>query len=414
MRRFHRGLRDGDLGPFEELVTRSFVPGRVAIEELAYGEGAWRAVLELYGRNEEEPPFIDYFWTWRFTHLPIFRALLAEVPRAHCYHAVSTGYAGLMAAAARVRSGAPMVLTEHGIYTRERRLEIAHAEWIPDADDEQGLEGREGFFKEWWARLFGAMARIAYATADQITTIFEGNRRLQVAEGADPARIRVIPNGVEVEAYEGLRPAGRPGSPPVVALVGRVVPIKDVKTFLRSVKSLSERVPDVQVWVLGPTEEEPDYFRDCLVLAEMLGIEHRVDFKGKVDLRRHWGQVDVLVLTSISEGQPLVILEAMAAGVPSVATDVGACRELLEGVAREDRALGPSGEVTPIGDSEATARAVERILGDVDLYGRMVGSGRKRVHRYYRSLMVSAQYQEIYEELPLQVQAAGGAPPWRG
>ena len=409
LRDFHAGLASGDYSAFGSLVCEVFSPGRVPLVELAYGLEAWDFLLEQYGRRGEGPSFIDYFWTWRFTHLPLVRALSARVPEARCYHAVSTGYAGVMAAAARLRRPSAMLLTEHGIYTRERRLEIAHAGWIPDAgEDDLALSDREGFFRAWWERLFSALSRIAYRTADRITTIYEGNRLMQVAEGADPARIRVIPNGVEVEAYAGLRPSDLPGDQPVIALVGRVVPIKDVKTFIRAAAEVHRVRPEARIWVLGPTEEDPEYYADCLALVRTLELEEVVEFRGKVDLKQALAEVDLLVLTSISEGQPLVILEAMAAGIPCVATDVGACRELIEGVGPKDRALGSAGFVTPVGAPEPTAAALLQLLADAPRYQACARAARERVRRSYRASLVSARYQEIYEELPLLAELGAG------
>ena len=76
----------------------------------------------LYESRASHISFLDYFWTWRFTHLPMFRLLHAAVPEAAVYHTVSTGWAGFTAAVQRARRHRPMLLTEHGIYSRERRM----------------------------------------------------------------------------------------------------------------------------------------------------------------------------------------------------------------------------------------------------------------------------------------------------
>ena len=93
--------------------------------------------------------------------------------------------------------------------------------------------------------------------------------------------------------------------------------------------------------------------------------------------------MDVIVLTSISEAQPLVILEANICGVPCVATDVGACSELLYGRTAPDRALGSSGLITPIANPEATASAIIEILSDDGRRQRMGESGIARVRKFY-------------------------------
>src|SRR5207249_8690507 len=153
---------------------------------------------------------------------------------------------------------------------------------------------------------------------------------------------------------------------PSVALIGRVVPIKDVKTFLRACALLKNLVPDIQAYVLGPTDEDSEYFRECENMAGHLGIEDVVNFTGRVKLDDYLGRIDVMALTSISEAQPLTILEAGAAGIPSVATDVGACREMILGRSTESPALGDGGAITPLCNPAATAASIAHLLSDWD------------------------------------------------
>ena len=99
-------------------------------------------------------------------------------------------------------------------------------------------------------------------------------------------------------------------------------------------------------------------------MVRHLSLEDTVEFTGKVKLTDYLGKVDVIALTSISEAQPLVILEAGAAGIPTVATNVGACREMILGREDESEALGPGGAVTPLASPAATARELTRLLTD--------------------------------------------------
>ena len=124
-----------------------------------------------------------------------------------------------------------------------------------------------------------------------------------------------------------------------------MVPIKDIKTYIKAVHTLKQSVPDLRAYVLGPADEDPAYARECRALVEHLQLEETLTFTGKVDVRDYFSEIDVNVLTSLSEAQPLVILETGAAGIPTVATDVGACREMILGASREKPALGPGGAV---------------------------------------------------------------------
>src|SRR5882672_11669465 len=326
----------------------------------------------------------------------MFRLLRAPVPEAALYHTVSTGWAGLVAATQRVRHDRPMLLTEHGIYSRERRMEIDQAEWIyVQRQAPMTLSAGPGFFKELWTRLFEHLSRITYAHADRIVTIFEGNRQAQIRDGADPAKTLVVPNGINMEPLAALpRVDAAPGEFRI-GFVGRVVPIKDVKTFIRAVKIVVTAHPGARAVIAGPGDEDPEYLAECQGLAVALGIAERVEFTGRVDVKQIYPRVDVLVLTSISEGLPLVILEAAAAGIPVVSTDVGACRELLEGRLPADRALGASGLVTGLADPAATARAILVLVRDPGLCEEM---GRAVRARYQESDLIR-RYREIYADL---------------
>jgi glycosyltransferase involved in cell wall biosynthesis len=112
----------------------------------------------------------------------------------------------------------------------------------------------------------------------------------------------------------------------------------------------------------------------------------------------YYPRIDVVVLTSLSEAQPYVILEANAAGVPVVATDVGACREMLEGRSPEDRRLGPSGLLTGVSHPEQTAEAVLQLLGEPRLWRAMSEAGRARVARFYDQSDLISQYLNLYEQ----------------
>ncbi|MDD4952489.1 MAG: GT4 family glycosyltransferase PelF, partial [Desulfovibrionaceae bacterium] len=181
-----------------------------------------------------------------------------------------------------------------------------------------------------------------------------------------------------------------------IGFVGRVVPIKDVKTFIRACKIVHMRFGRVQAYVMGPTEEDENYFKECRELVRLMRLEAVVHFTGKVEVRKYYPSLDAVVLTSISEAQPLVIMEANCAGIPAVASDVGACRELIEGRTEEDRALGPSGLVTKVADPVDTAEAILKILTDARLRTAMSEAGKKRIARYYRESELIGRYLEAY------------------
>jgi len=399
--RLHDVLRSPDPGadpssPFRELVGLLAEPRGVTRWDFLHGDDAWFRIDDGYRRTAPEASFIDYFWTIRATHAAVFTLaeLARRLPPARTYHAVSTGYAGLLGALLRHRHGRPLLVTEHGIYTKERKIDLASAEYIPGDGDPRA----SGFGRRLWLQFFHGLGRIAYASADHIIALNEGSRRRQIHDGADPVRTRVIPNGVDLARFAAIRRA-RPEAPvPVLGFLGRLVPIKDVKCFLRAIKTVVARCPEAQALVVGPTSEDPVYARECAQLAVSLGLEGRVRFTGYRPVEDVLPELGLLVLTSISEGLPLVVLEAFASGLPVVTTDVGACRELVEGRTPEDCERGPAGAVVPIADPEAVARASLALLGEPARWRAAQRAAIRRVDTYYAEARVVDAYRQLYRE----------------
>ncbi|WP_243543927.1 GT4 family glycosyltransferase PelF [Pseudodesulfovibrio tunisiensis] len=399
IRKFHYGMKSGDPSIIHDMI-KLFRGGTIRLEDLLHGRRSWDFLLELYGPNNNQDSFLDYFWTYRFTHLPIFRMLQSGLPKARVYHCISTGYAGLLGSIASIISRRPMLLTEHGIYVKERKIEISQAEWIQSRDQQRIRVERDlGTFQKFWIKIFESLGKLTYDYASRIITLYEGNRLLEIAEGADPAKIEIIPNGINLDYFRNaMNPDRTPPEPSggAIGFIGRVVPIKDVKTFLRAVKIVSLKRPDLKAYIMGPTDEDEEYYEECRDLTQTLGLERIVEYTGRVNIRDYLPNLDLIVLTSISEAQPLVVLEANCVGVPCVCSDVGACSELLAGRIEEDAALGPSGLVTKVADPIATAEAISAILESPETWRAMSEAGMKRVRQFYRESDLNDRYRDIY------------------
>ncbi len=372
----------------------------LTVADLFFSGESWELLVERYQARAPESAFRDFFWTFRATHAPLFKLLETPLPPARLYHAPSTGFSGLLGALGKMRTGAPFLVTEHGIYTHERELEIGHADWIPGTPaPDYRLEAGHGFYKDWWNHMFRFMTRSAYDFADEIISITQSNQRYQLHDGATPEKMRVIPNGIAIDRFGGVR-AGieRQGPGFHVGFVGRVVPIKDVKTFVRAIGIAAAAIPDLAVSIVGPTEEDPEYFAECQQLVAMLGLESVITFTGRADVREYYSKLDVVVLTSLSEAQPLVILEANCAGIPIIASDVGACHELLLGITPEDRAIGASGILTAVRRPEETAAALIRLAQDEELRQTLAHAGQARVRASYREEQLYATYRTLYQQ----------------
>jgi glycosyltransferase involved in cell wall biosynthesis len=393
-----------DDGPADDRLLQDLVSGDLSLGEFLHGRATFDLIAEIAARVGRRTSFLDLFWHFRGIYVPILRLLeAAELPAARCFHAVSTGYAGLLGAAFSVRTGRPLILTEHGIYSRERDMDLARASWIKDPSetaDVLPVAAKPSPLRSLWSRSFRVLSQLAYLKASRIVTLSDANRARQIADGAPASKISIVPNGVVVRAPEEAR-VPPPGLRLRVGFVGRVVPIKDVVSFIRACHIASAEV-ELDVRIIGPTAEEPDYARRCHALVESLGLASSVTFVGPQPPHLIYGDLDIVVLTSFSEGQPLVILEAYAAGLPVVATDVGACREMIEGRAGSDRLLGASGFVTRVGIPEDTAAAIVRLARDPELRERLGAAGLKRVLGFYRREDMIERYRSLYNDMVTQ------------
>lgn len=349
--------------------------------------------------------FEDFYWAWHSLMGGLFSILKSPLEPATTYHAISTGYAGLLLARAKLEFGAKAVVTEHGIYTNERRIELLMADWLVDTiDNGYRLDRHRLDLRDIWVRAFESYARACYEASDRITTLFSDNQPMQKELGADPGRLEVIPNGIDFERFASI-PAVPDDARPTVALIGRVVPIKDVKTFITAIDRLRRRVPNLRALIAGPTDEDEAYAAECMAMSHDLGLSETLTFTGRVNVVDLLREVHVMTLTSLSEAQPLTVLEAGAACRPCVTTNVGACREMLEGAPDEAPHLGPGGIVTDILDADQIADALEALLNNPEkrqAYGRAL---QERVRRYYTTPISRARYRAVYG-LPPMTEAA--------
>lgn len=395
-----RSEGEGCLGAMLERVVTKLLDDPARHErDFLYSESAWERICERYDRTSSARSFLDYFWTVRSMHAPLFKMarIAAALPASRAFHVVSTGYAGLLGVLAQKKQKRPLVVTEHGIYSKERRIELLQATWIRD-DDETAVAGGVGFFRQRWIHFFEALGAMSYAAADPIISLYEGNRQRQIRDGAAPERTRLVPNGIDLPRFAALRAIRPPGVPKVLGLVGRVVPIKDIKTFIRTARVLSSLMPDIEAWIVGPADEDRSYAEECANLVTSLGLERIVKFLGFRAVDEIFPKLGLNVLTSISEAQPLVVLEGFAAGVPCLSTDVGCVRELVYGATPEDRALGAAGEVVPIASPEATARAAMELLSDPARWRAAQAAGIARVEATYTEERMLRRYESIYHD----------------
>lgn len=340
-------------------------------------------VMRIAQDKYRHTPFKDAFWTIRSMLVPVLNLLSCPVPEADVYHSVSTGYAGVLGALFRHVTKKPFVLTEHGIYSREREEEILKADWV------------DTYFKKTWIDFFNAMCKAAYDSADRIISLFYGARNTQIALGAQPDRCGVIPNGIKLSRFSGTPEISLEPHPLRVGAIIRVVPIKDIKTMIQSFALVKAQRPDAVLYLIGPYDESPEYYQECVDLIKTLECPD-IEFVGRVNVVDWMERLDMIILTSISEGQPFVLLEAMAAHRPVLATNVGSCREVIEGYQDE---FGHAGVVVPVMNPPRIAEGILKIGASAQRMRDYAAQGYARVEKYYQDTDFLNRYRNLYEEV---------------
>lgn len=360
----------------------------------------WEYLIEQYDSRHADQSFFDYFWSVRNLHHPFWKLtdIVAKAPQCKILHSASTGYAGFLGALIQKKQSVPYVLTEHGIYTKERWIDIMRHYFFEHVIHEQGAKDSQTFLLEIWMRFFTILGKIAYDAANPIISLFEGARERQIEDGALPERTKIIPYGIDCKHYHFLGKDKPNREQPILACIGRIVSIKDIKTFIQTCAIIKQTIPLVQGWIVGSLEEDKEYVATCENLVEILGLASNIQFLGPQNVMDIYPKLDLLVLTSISEGSPFVILESLAVGIPVVVTDVGACSELILGKSTQDKALGPAGRLVNIADPKATAANALALLTHDAEWKKAQLAGTQRINTFYNMDLLIKNYGDIYQQ----------------
>ncbi len=297
----------------------------------------------------------------------IARTAAVDTPVADVTLVTAAGWAAVPALVDKAIRGTPMLLVEHGVYVREAYL--------------AAVRSRQRPAQKWLrTRLARGLARASYRAADLVVPVSTAHRPWEESLGVQPERVQPIPNAVAL--------AGRPAQPPPLASrvvsVGRVDPLKDVHTMLRVAASVRDMVPGVRFQHFGPVPAgQEDYAASCYALHAELDLGDTFVFMGPTtEAFAVVQQADVVLMTSISEGFPMALLEALAEARPVVTTDVGGVLECVRG----------AGITAPAGDVNELAAGVVTLLEDRELAARLGARGRLRVKRLFDEATFLASY----------------------
>ena len=251
----------------------------------------------------------------------------------------------------------------------------------------------ESYFSKPVERLLLEIERRLARTTDVLIAISPEVRDDLIDRGVGTAsQFEVIPLGFDLERHldvsqpSGLLRAtlGITKSVPLVGTVGRLVPIKDIETLLRAMVLL----PGVHLAILGDGDERAN----LEAMSRRLGLSDRCHWTGWwQDVPAAMSDLDVVALTSLNEGTPVSLIEALACGRPAVATDVGGVRFVIQ----HER----TGLLVKPGDSHGVATALQRLLGSPDLAASLSRQGREFVRHKFDRVRLLADIRDLYSEL---------------
>ncbi|MDG4786017.1 GT4 family glycosyltransferase PelF [Micromonospora sp. WMMD1102] len=310
---------------------------------------------------------------WLISHM--MRPLSAPPVRADIVHSSMNGLAMLVGMASTWAHGTPLVLSEHGIYLRER--------YISYLNDKAPHPVRVLVLS-----FFRSLAGAAYLISHALAPHSQYNRRWQLHNGADPERMWTMYNGVDPDEFP---PAASEPETPTISFMGRIDPLKDLHTLIRAFALVRAEIPNARLRVFGGTPAANQvYHASCQALIDELGLTGQATLEGRVGSAveaYHAG--NLVALTSISEGFPYTVVEAMACGRPTVCTNVGGVAE----------AVGDTGIVVAPRDVPAVAAACVKLLRDRELRLRLGAVARARVLERFTLRRSLQAYRDIYQGL---------------
>jgi glycosyltransferase involved in cell wall biosynthesis len=291
------------------------------------------------------------------------RSLLAKLRPdvVHTHQINPLFYTGPAARSLRI----PVVHTEHGKhYAAHRRTRLL-------------------------GRLAGRFAQRVFCVSDDIAQEITTHRI------ASPDKVEVVRNGIDTRRFQepadtdSLRQSlGIPLDAPVIGTIGRLSEIKRQDLLLRAFHDLRTNIPNAHLLLVG----DGPLLSELRQLATTLGLDGSIHFAGyQPEPQQFLHLMNVFTLTSRSEGMPLVILEAWAAGVPIVASDAGGLPELIQ--------HGQTGLLFPSGDVQALATAIGQMLTDPAYARTMAEAGLRRVESTYHARHMAETYHARYLNL---------------
>jgi glycosyltransferase involved in cell wall biosynthesis len=334
----------------------------------------------------EQPRVFDITFGMRWLYHFLMPVAAPVSPEIDVTHATLAGFPALASIAAKYEYGTPSIVTDHGVYMRERLINVGQAD-MPF------------FSKKLLVDLSTIVSRSVYYTADQISPVTTANTEWEKRFEAAEENIIPIYNGVNTDLFKPTPKPSHTEKTPTVIAVAQVFALKDIETMIRAAELVRQEIPEVQFKVYGSLEVDKQYVKKCRNLVKELNLEDTFEFGGFHDQPSMiFNEGDISILTSISEGFPYTVIESMSCGRPVVATDVGGIRDALEGC----------GILCKPRDPRDIADGVIKLLEDDALRLELGTKARERVLLSFKTEKSVDAYYDSYMKL-----AAKKRDPWK-
>jgi glycosyltransferase involved in cell wall biosynthesis len=301
--------------------------------------------------------------------------LSVEVPKTDIAHSSIAWLPALIAICAKMENGCPIIVSEDGAAFRELLLQYNNYSF-----DEPS--------KTFWRSFALNVVRTIYYAADVITPVCHTNAIWAKNLGADPSKIRVIYNGVNTKRFRPIDVA-REDNRPTVVCVARVEIVKDIVGLIQAIRYVKKHIPNIQCLIFG-SSTDLEYSIRCVNMVRKLHLDDNVRFMGSTkEPEKAYNIGDIVAFSSITEGLPFAVLEAMACGKAVVASNVGGVREVLECSGLLVRSRRPS----------ELAKGIITLLKDEKLRYDLGVAASKRVNSDFTIEKSIAQFRQLYENL---------------
>ena len=313
-------------------------------------------------------------WIYRFL-IPLS---IVDIPKVDIAHLTLSGFTLLPGLISHYKHGASIILTEHGVFIRERLLAINSSEY-------------PFFLKKLLIKFSEAMARLTYYKSEKIISVNQFNIKWEKLYGAAEHKIQVVYNGVDHHTFAPKEKPDHLKSIPTVVALARIFELKDIITMIKSCAVVVKKIPNVQYLVYGDDQAVPSYTKECTDLIKELELQDNFKLMGpKSNPHLLFSEGDISILTSISEGFPYTVIESMSCGIPVVATDVGGVKEALD---EKSGFICKPKNANEIGNKVITLLENKKLREEMSIYARQ-----RVIDNFTEGLFISS-YENIYTEV---------------